>query len=214
MADSILSICNRALALLGSKSFITSLTEGSAQADQCNIQVEPARKQTLTDFDWPFARTYSVLTEYGTAPDRWSYQYIYPAKCLYAREINYGTRTDDPVPFQVGNIIDAGSERRVIWTDIEDATLIYTYDYETVSFMPPAFQEAFAANVAYKICLPLTRDKQLMGQLANYYGAMLNRAEVLQGNEGVEDVNERQATWIEARNGPDHYSAAKVLDPD
>ena len=215
MADSSITICNRALALLGSSSFIASLDEESAQAKQCNIQYEPARKQVLEDFDWPFAGTFVTLTEYGTAPNQWGYQYMYPTDCIKAREICFGTRVADPPPFRVGNLREDGNNRRVIWTDVEDAQLYYTFDFETVPFMPQTFQEVLAAKLAYTIALPLTRKERLQTAMANYYGAMLAHAQVLAGNEGEEDVNERKATWHEQRNaGYDLADLPSVIDPN
>lgn len=214
MADSSISICNRALQLLGTKNTIAALDEDTPQGRQCNVIYEPARKQTLEDFDWPFASTIYTLTPYGTAPDQWTYQYMYPAKAIKIREICFGTRIADPQPFKIGNLDEAGNDRRVIWTDVDDASARVTKDFETVPFMTPKFREAVSAMIAYHICIPLTRDKQLQGNMANYYGAMLAQAEILAGNEGVEDVNQRMATWHEARDaGYNIADLPRVLEP-
>jgi hypothetical protein len=98
-------ICNQALAAIGTRSTISSLTEDSPEARQCSMQYESTLKQLLRGAHWSFARTFKALallkavpgtpeaTTTSTSwdstypPPPWAYSYAYPADCLMLRYV-------------------------------------------------------------------------------------------------------------------------------
>jgi hypothetical protein len=92
MADlsvSEVSICNMALSKIGASSSIESLTEESAEANECNLWYTFSRRQTLQATDWGFARRRITLATHGDDPPSgvWGYRYQYPSDCLTMRKI-------------------------------------------------------------------------------------------------------------------------------
>lgn len=100
---SITDIANRALSSIGTRSQITSLTENSNEAKQCNILIEPLRNELLRMAPWNCAFNYNSLAlvcatpgtpenptqgsttwAKGIPPPGWAYEYMYPDDCARA----------------------------------------------------------------------------------------------------------------------------------
>jgi hypothetical protein len=98
---SITDIANRALAAIGTRSQIASLSEQSNEAIQCNIYIDTCRRQILRMAPWNSGKNFNTLslvsaapgtpenTSAGTAqwqknqpPPGWAYEYAYPQDCV------------------------------------------------------------------------------------------------------------------------------------
>lgn len=105
MSDQI-SICNRALAEMGSRSTIANLREGSLEADTCATLFDSTRDEVLAKAWWNGARrtqTLALLKALPGTPENtnppaavwnnsypappWLYEYAYPNDCITARYI-------------------------------------------------------------------------------------------------------------------------------
>ena len=95
-------ICNRALAAIGTRSQIASLTENSNEAINCNLLYHALRDELIRLAPWNCATNYQTLTlllaapgtpenpatggthwSKGTQPPPpWAYEYAYPSDCL------------------------------------------------------------------------------------------------------------------------------------
>ena len=94
-------IANRMLTAIGTRSTIASLVEDSNVAIQCNIILQPLRRQLLRMAPWNCATYYANLSvicaapgtpenpttgttvwERGIPPPPWAYEYAYPSNCL------------------------------------------------------------------------------------------------------------------------------------
>ena len=101
---SVVSICNRALSSIGTRSTIAAITEASTEAKQCNLIYEATRDEVLSMAFWNFARkvlTGSLLksapgTPTNTSapgvvwndtypPPPWLFEYTYPSDCIQVR---------------------------------------------------------------------------------------------------------------------------------
>lgn len=98
-------ICSKALALVGTRSTIASLTESSNEAIACNMIYADTRDEIMTSCDWNFARKTAVLAMLKAAPGTpvnpqgallwtpaypappWLYSYAYPTDCLAMQQI-------------------------------------------------------------------------------------------------------------------------------
>lgn len=142
---SIVDICNLALAHLGNKAQVVSISpvDGSVEADYCARFYSIARDEILELGDWTFARTRSALTALATNPSStWTYAYALPSDCMVPRRIVTGDATmheDDSVDFDV--------EGTTLLTNQADATLIYTRPIED----PTKFSAGFITAVSYKL---------------------------------------------------------------
>ena len=101
-----ISLANRALAAVGTRSTISSSTEGSVESNNVALVYDPVRQQLLRAAQWNFAKATATLAllkaaagtpENATAspstwstaypPPGWLYSYAYPADCLAARKV-------------------------------------------------------------------------------------------------------------------------------
>lgn len=122
---SAIDVCNNALANIGARSSIASLTENSPESRACALQYDTVRTQLLRAAPWNFARKFITMSllkalpgtpENQTAavdqlwhttypPPPWFYSYAYPSDCLLARYVLpqlYSMNTGIPI-FSAGN---------------------------------------------------------------------------------------------------------------
>jgi hypothetical protein len=100
------SICNRALAAVNSRAPISSLTERSEPARQCNLIYADTRDEVLQMAQWNFAQKTAILALLKSAPGTpgnaastatewspsfpappWLFEYAYPTDCLQVRTV-------------------------------------------------------------------------------------------------------------------------------
>jgi len=122
MAD-VTSLCNQALAMVGTRSSISTISEESNEARACLLSFEPTRKQLLRAAHWGFARAYArfplIRARFGTPeadpalgspvngwnstyepPPPWLYAYGIPADVLLVRYVLPNLANSQPaVPF-------------------------------------------------------------------------------------------------------------------
>lgn len=100
---SIVSLCNRALAAIGTRSTIAALNEGSNEAIQCSLLYEPVRDQILGACEWGFANrtaTLALLKEAvpgavwtsASPPPPWQFSYSYPNDAVRILRVLPGDR--------------------------------------------------------------------------------------------------------------------------
>ena len=94
-------IANRALAAIGTRSQIASLTEQSNESIAAQLLLEPLRDELIRLAPWNFATNYNNMTlvcaapgtpenpttgtttwAKGIPPPPWAYEYLYPSDCL------------------------------------------------------------------------------------------------------------------------------------
>lgn len=94
-------IANRALAAIGTRSQIASLSEQSNEAINASIWIDTCRRQLLRMAPWNSCRNFNALTlicaapgtpenptagtvmwQKGQPPPPWSYEYAYPSDCV------------------------------------------------------------------------------------------------------------------------------------
>lgn len=169
-------ICNMALGLIGDTALITNISppDTSTQAQLCSKFYPIALRSTLEMHNWAFATRRSELTlvdlehieehathvhEWGTHCDcaEWEYFYELPRHFLKAIAVLPHDGTDDYTQAQDFSVqLDNLGVPR-IYTDCEDAILLYTeYVVEPHRF-PPLFQAAVAWHLASLLAGPIIR---------------------------------------------------------
>lgn len=180
-----IEICNLALSHLGVGKRIGSLDESSREALSIKPFYEPALREVLEDFAWPFATRIVTLALVEEEPnDEWGFSYRLPADCLFARRILSGSRNDDAdsrVPYRRTSDDEGG----LILTDAEDAQLEYTAFLDDPALYPASFVVAFSALLAYYIAPQLTSGDPFKRQeaMANLYQFQINKAQANAANE-------------------------------
>lgn len=142
---SIVDICNLALAHLGNKAQLVSISplDGSVESDYCARFYPIARDEILELNDWTFARTRASLSLLSVNPsETWTYAYALPSDCMVPRRIVSGNASmdeDDSSDFDI--------EGGTLLTSKESAKLIYTRPMED----PTKFTPGFITGVSYKL---------------------------------------------------------------
>jgi hypothetical protein len=187
MAQTVVQICNTALARVGVSNFIDSLTEASQEAQVCNLFYEQARDRVLRDTHWPFARGYLQLSLVSQGTDtpwsaEWMYAYRYPTDGLNIWRIltPLGKRETVLAPFEIGS----DEIGRLIFTDMKDATVEYTKRVEDPARFDPAFASALSWLLAAEIAMPLSLVDGLRKQALQMYQAEKDIAQRVAANEG------------------------------
>jgi hypothetical protein len=162
-----IQICNLALARLGD-SRITALTDATAQAQYCSLFYTQTVEELQAEFDWQFCRKQVNLTS-GTAPiSGYSLQYTLPTDFL--RALRFGN-VDSNENFGVWEII---AER--IHTNLSSpVALDYIASVTDSTKFPALFVELLTIKLAGLLAMPLTGSKDLFGQMAEIFGATMQK---------------------------------------
>jgi hypothetical protein len=83
-----LDVAKEALAQIGTRSTIVSLTDGSAEATYINLLYNPIRDFLLTEGDWDFSFVVTGITVVSPPPVLpWRFAYVYPVDALRIRQL-------------------------------------------------------------------------------------------------------------------------------
>lgn len=197
----VVEICNQALANIGIGAYIDSLSEQSEEAEQCNLHYPLARDYVLAAEHWSFAKKYVALAEVAsttnTIHDNWDYQYRYPSDCLrILRLVTDGSRVPSvSIPYEV-QLDD--SDKRIIYTDQEDATIEYISRVTDPTLFSQHFADAVAANLGWRIAMPLTKNPEIRTEAFSVFQFAMNQAMERNQNEHQDDAR-RTTEFVEDR---------------
>jgi hypothetical protein len=142
-----------ALAQIGTRSKITSLSDGSAEAQYVNLLYEPIRDFLLTEGDWDFALAAENLVATTTPPFPWTYRYAYPVGALRIRQLIPTVRVvNDPRPVE-WNVMVFGDDRVIVANQSMDHALVITQAVEET--WNPIFQQSFVRMLASALAFAL-----------------------------------------------------------
>lgn len=151
---SAVDIANLALSHIGQDANIASLSppEESYDAMQCARFYPIARDMVLEEHAWTFASRRRNLALLATTMDPWRYSYALPTDCLKPRRVMPQQACEDlqPMPFLV--------EDNVLYTNVKDAILVYTYRLIDTGRFPPLVVSAISWLLASQIAGPILKD--------------------------------------------------------
>lgn len=173
----VVTICNLAIGWLGG-TLITSLDDGTIEADLCKANFDPARDAVLEDRHWTFATERAVLTPTTEEPvfGREN-QFLIPRDTIKLQRVNRTGRYEDNDLDWVreGRFIIAAEERVYVW---------YTRRIEDTNEFSPNFVQALAQRLAADIAIPLTESRTLQQQHWELYQMKLDDAGATDGMQG------------------------------
>lgn len=166
MSASLIKACNSALARIA-KGSITSLDEGSIEAENCALFAPEILEEMADWCNWPqmIVRASLALVT-NDRPAEWKYAYAQPAD--FAKPIAIRRVEDDLVnaplyspPFtlpeqdrlRLGFIIEGGK----VYTNVENATLVYVKSEMTANDFTPTMRLAFTAELAARLAIPVAK---------------------------------------------------------
>ncbi|WP_374656118.1 hypothetical protein [Dongia sp.] len=176
MAISTVSICNRALDLLGADPII-SLEDGTKAANLCQRNFEPSADSVLRLYPWNAALRRARLPALAEQP-AWGYLYQFqlpqgpePAFCLRLLEVDDGT--------------DYRVEGRRILTDYAaPLDVLYIGRIVDVASYDPLLAEAVAAKLAVHLAGNLTESGSRIEAARDYLRGILAEAKAIDAQEG------------------------------
>lgn len=181
-----IDICNLALAHIGDSAKITSLDplDGSAQATHCARFYPIARDALLETRQWSFAlkrATLQALLAEDSDATEWDYAYMHPNDVLSILSVQPDDATDDyvqpslPVGFPVSTISQGTSSfsnvsapysvevdsrgRKVIYTDLESASIRYVAKVTDTRRYPQTFRLALSWKLASMLAGPIIKGE-------------------------------------------------------
>lgn len=140
-----LDMTRRALAEIGTRSKITSMTDGSAEATYANLLYAPLRDFLLREGDYDWALATDNALPGGAASYPWLFAYQYPVGALRVRQVILDAPDywdPRPTPWAVVPILPpTGPELRVM-TRAEAGAIVYTISI-LEDMWDSIFQESF-----------------------------------------------------------------------
>jgi hypothetical protein len=183
---SVTDLCNAAISHCGTRSKIASIDEGSAEANACRAHFALARDSLLRAFDWNFARLTASLAALQSPPARWAYKYALPVDCLRLRRLN-----DTPLLLLPETFCEVAADKdstgayiNVILTNASPVSAIYTAQVADPARWDAGFTDAFAYDLAMRVCVELTGKEDRLARLAQMRMAAIRDAAAEMANEG------------------------------
>lgn len=185
MAESVVSICNRALIRLGA-SPILSLSDPSKEARVMNNIYDSVRKELLRSHLWNFATRRAILASESSSPEfEFLYQYVLPSDCLRVIKSH-----DQIYKFKV--------ENNRIFTDDSVVYLIYIKDVIDPTEFDSSFTTCLVLKLAMEAAYAITNNNSLTAQLQQEYILARREAKQYDAQEGTPD-EWMNFEWIDVR---------------
>lgn len=182
---SVISVCNRALTLLG-EAAITSLTENTKAARECNRIFDDIRRRELRKHIWNFARTRATLAPDSVAP-AFGYNYQFTLPSDWIRTVPQNSSAD---------LITEG--RKTLTNETDTLDLVYIRDVTDVGQWDELFADVVACALAAALAEKITQSSDKRELAKSEYRTALAEARRVNAFEKVADV-EPEDTWITAR---------------
>jgi hypothetical protein len=201
MPISAVSICNRALQMLGADSII-NLSEDSNKARALNIAYEPVRDAELHRRRWRFAIKRASIPASAVAPDS-DFNRQFPVPNDFLRLVPGGDirQLADMSDFRSGTSQMYSIEGGMILTDLPAPLAIrYIYRVTDPALFNPSFAEALSARLAHTCCERITQSDSKQQLAWGYYKQAIREAVVANAIEGAPE-SQADDTWVMARLG-------------
>ena len=182
-------ICNRALQIIGATTRITALTDSNQAARDLNTMYAPVRDAELRKHPWSFALARVVLAPSASAPVfEFDYAFQLPSDFLRLHpDYEYQAETDWQIE---GN--------QLLTNDGDTLYLRYVKQVTDANLFDALFREALAAQLAYQMAPPVTKNNTTRQDALNAYNLTIREAKKVNAIEKV-SAKTPDASWITAR---------------
>lgn len=156
-------ICNVALSAYLGAGRITSITEDSTAAIQCNLHFDDIVLDLFETHWWDFATGRQLLAEKATN-DRsaeWAYAYQKPADSVAIRWVNHAETARGLIGRGESPDVIRETTLDTIYCDVAGATCEFTKNLTDTALYPQYFANAISAYLAAAVALPITKNMEL-----------------------------------------------------
>lgn len=193
-------IYNMALSSVGTKQLVSLPEEASREAELCNLWYDRIVQQILRAAFWPCGRAVarlalqkerdlSTIWQPGDPEPGWQYTYSTPSDMIAPRYLT---------TFQRFALANATDNSKVIYTNVEQALLIYTKDQPQINSWDPDFLMAVVHGLAAVIALPLHGKPDRAKLAQDKANQLVVQARVDAANSDMESF-QTVPDWISAR---------------
>lgn len=190
MGTTAAAVVNYALELSATQAYITSLTDGTPEANAAQVVYQPVVQLLLREMDPDFARFTAPLVIAVTPPSYppWAFEYIYPSNCVRLRQVRPpgtgpGALTDpyDPYPIRANVAFDviATVATKVILTNQLNALAVYTSSAVTEAQWDSAFAETVSRRLANPLAMALSGRPDFAKEILQQSAMMAVSAEAV-----------------------------------
>ena len=221
-AGQLISLANTALFRCSAKATLSTLTDGSPEANACALFLPVAIGAMLTAYPWRFAKRIGVLTaEPASTNPLWANEFTKPTDCLKVLGIldpsipsrAYGHLSD---LFEQGMPFDEGYSANgpVLWANLAwrepggvppSLSCSYTSSAPTPIQWPNPFWQLVTWALAAEIAIPVTSNGQIAAQMREGIEAAMQTA-IMADNPRRFQSTDYVPDWIAVRGrGPEFH---------
>lgn len=195
------SICNRALTLLGDE-LIIALTDDNNRGRCMNANYAPIRDAELARRRWRFSIARTSLPALAAVPDSdYTKQYQLPNDFLSLIEGGDLVGRADLTDYRSASNAPWSREGRVILTDLGSPLHIrYIKQVTDASMFDPAFAESLAARIADECCERITQSDSKRQLCMSAYSRAIKEAARANAIE-IPAESQTDGEWVMARRG-------------
>lgn len=178
---------------MGTTGRITSLTEGSPNANRCNEQYAKLRDQMLRKHLWNFAKERVKLAQLSETPvSGFDYQYQLPSDLMRVLAVHDNDASRGTIRYEIKG------DR--ILSDANEIYLIYVRRVTDPNEMDELFRECLAIALAEDLALAVTGSQPLQERMR---GKLRSEIATAKGADAIEDWPEQfpESSWLSARGG-------------
>ncbi len=151
-------IANAALQLIKSSKQITSITQGTKEANAVEVVYDELRDALLEMHVWNFATKRVKLARLTSTPAfGWDYSYQLPADNVRVISVHPSTNIHATMPYQI--------EGATLSADAEDVYLRYVARIEDPNSMPATFRLALSKLLASRLAVTLAQSTSLSKEM-------------------------------------------------
>jgi hypothetical protein len=191
-------ICNAALQLIKNSKQITSLEQGTKEANACEVVFSEMRDACLEVHNWNFATKRQKLPQLTDTPAfEWDFSYQLPSDFIRVSSVHNNSSGRDRIPYKI--------ENGVINSDASDIYLRYVARVEDPNLMPATFRLALSKILASRLAVTLSGSASLSKEMYEQYtGEDLPTAK---SADSIQDMADQlpESDWVNVRSGQTHY---------
>lgn len=187
-------ICNIALQLIKHSKTITSLEQGTKEANACEVVFTELRDTILETSNWNWATQRVKLAQLTTTPAfGWDYSYQLPGDFLRVVSAHNNSSGFDRVPFKI--------EKGTLSSDASDLYLRYVARVTDPNLMPATFRSAFAKLLASRLSVALSGNAKLSVILHDQY--INEDLPTAKSVDSIQDFADQlpESEWVSVRSG-------------
>lgn len=189
-------IANNALVFIGGTR-ITSLSDGTKNANAANLIYSETRADMLRSNDWNFATRRIELARSGTTPAfGFDYGYVLPSDWIRTVSVHDNDGGVGTIEFKEEYL----SAQNVILADAERVFVRYVSLITDPNRMPADFRTAFAYELASRLAIPIANSNTVKELMEDKAKKRLIRAK---SSDAQGSTPERRpvGSWVTSRGG-------------